>query len=265
MRNRALQLVTTDLVLLLDVDFLPASAFHESYLNISGGYKVLHTSLSDEPTALVLPAFEYVGLPDTNTETKDSDATSRGSKGDKRSKKAKVSLGDAHEGPKEAPSRETSVAAARAKALPLLESKARAVDAFETGEILAFHLQHYAPGHKPTNYSRWIELLSTEKSQQRWKDFIKQVDRDPDGADADRAKKRAIELQRAFGSYSYTIDWNEGFEPFVVMDKKFVPWYDERFIGFGEWMIERNISTIAVHQLGGVSFCALNIVMRCLN
>lgn len=217
-------LVQTDLVVLLDVDFLPALSLVESYYNFSGGYHLLHTALMQEPTILILPAFEYIGseVNTTSENANPSENTKSKKKNGKNNKK------DAHL------NRSEYIAAARSATLPLLESKAALVKAYRNGELLAFHIKSYAPGHTPTNYSNWIHSLSTNKDHDRWKTFVRDMTRYYGQADSSVQKKWVVELQRSFGSYTYDVDWKEGFEPFAVMAKKYVPWYDERFYGFGK-------------------------------
>ena len=44
---------------------------------------------------------------------------------------------------------------------------------------------------------------------------------------------RATDHSRWFETnISYRIPYEEGFEPYVLVQRRFVPWYDERFKGY---------------------------------
>jgi glycosyltransferase-like protein LARGE len=146
-RNRALMLVRSELVLLLDVDFLPSASLPAHYRARPRAHRDLVQQLVAGRAALVLPAFE----------TADRSEAGRG------------------------------VAAAAAAG-----GKPAALAALAAGQLLPFQVAQYAKGHTPTNYSRWPEA-----------------------------------------SQAYEVAYEMGYEPYVVVPRRFVPFYDERFRGYG--------------------------------
>lgn len=145
-RNRALMMASTDAVLLLDVDFLPAVTFSESYQRRPKAYKKLIDQLIEKKMAIVLPAFE------TN---------STGFVG--RTVAMKVAIG----------------------------GKEHAVAAWRKKEIAGFQVDKYELGHSRTNYTRWLKAQNP-----------------------------------------YRVSYTRGYEPYIVVARKYVPWYDERFRGY---------------------------------
>jgi glycosyltransferase-like protein LARGE len=61
-RNRAISLAKTEAVLLLDVDFMPASGFVLAYQSTPDAYQDIICQLRRK-MAMVLPAFEVAELP----------------------------------------------------------------------------------------------------------------------------------------------------------------------------------------------------------
>mmetsp|Transcript_4608 Transcript_4608/g.12854 ORF Transcript_4608/g.12854 Transcript_4608/m.12854 type:complete len:267 (+) Transcript_4608:1258-2058(+) len=73
----------------------------------------------------------------------------------------------------------------------------------DDGLAQGFHLDQYPQGHAATEFDRYWELSTTDLSPEKiWES-------------------------------AYSIQHNEGFEPYVVMSAKNVPLYDERFQGYG--------------------------------
>jgi glycosyltransferase-like protein LARGE len=65
-------------------------------------------------------------------------------------------------------------------------------------EASAFHIGHFAKGHASTDYTKWFSTGS----------------------------KKGV-------SNAYRVEYSESYEPYVVMARKSVPMYDERFRGYG--------------------------------
>jgi glycosyltransferase-like protein LARGE len=65
-------------------------------------------------------------------------------------------------------------------------------------EVSAFHVSNFAKGHAPTDYAQWFG---------------------PNHTDQDK--------------FAYGVNFKEYYEPYIVMARKNVPEYDERFRGFG--------------------------------
>lgn len=173
MRNRAMKLARTqddDLLLLLDVDFLPSESLAATCKNKTA-YEHMYSVLLSSPSAMVLPAFEYVGPV----------SSSLLSKVDKNKGQTDVD-------------HQMTINELRASALPLLKSKEAALDAYKNQKsLLAFHIKEYSKGHGRTNYSKWETTDDV-----------------------------------------YEVQYAEGYEPFILVARQHVPWYDERFLGYDD-------------------------------
>lgn len=80
---------------------------------------------------------------------------------------------------------------------------------YEAGNAKGFHLRNFPKGHRATCFDRWFAGAA---------DF-------PDAALGLRAE--------AHGLDTYAVEYEENFEPYVVMARAAVPEYDERFRGYG--------------------------------
>jgi hypothetical protein len=168
LRNRAMDLAQTELVFVLDVDFvasprlgLPGRAYKDKEV-----YEQMVQIVSSKK-ALVVPAFEL-----TN-------------------RHIEPSLGQNY-----------------AKTL-VLSGKKAIINSYKEGAVDYFNA-HDAPwGHGPTNTSRWIRLSEP---------------------------------------VMYKVRYEPKYEPFVLLSKKFAPWADERFVGYGGNKIAY------INQLKGLGF-----------
>lgn len=77
----------------------------------------------------------------------------------------------------------------------------------EVGKAEGFHLSHFPAGHGPTQFDRFWELSLTKCNE------------------LDSAEK--------FWDYTYEVDYEKLFEPYIIMASANVPLYDERFVGYG--------------------------------
>ncbi|CAM9225498.1 unnamed protein product [Choristocarpus tenellus] len=84
------------------------------------------------------------------------------------------------------------------KELPLKESQV-VIGMWYQGGVQGFHTDYFPMGYEPTDFDRW---MMTEED-------------DHDGA------------------LAYSVPYKSYFEPYVVMSKSSVPFYDERFRGYG--------------------------------
>ena len=78
-------------------------------------------------------------------------------------------------------------------------------EAIQNGTAEGFHLSHFPQGHGPTRYDKYWEtndLLANDGPESVWK-------------------------------YLYEIEYENNFEPYVVIAATDVPLYDERFCGYG--------------------------------
>jgi glycosyltransferase-like protein LARGE len=72
-------------------------------------------------------------------------------------------------------------------------------EAYAQGVAQAFHIGHFPAGHRATNFHRWLHRSSESRG----------------------------------GPHFYSVDYEEGFEPYVIALRSRVPPYDERFRGYG--------------------------------
>lgn len=222
MRNSALELASTDLAFLLDVDLVPCAGLHATLQSI---IQSMGNELKN--TALVVPAFEIkfeqpsnedgafltaVG-PSIRTETISQDEARR------MYEKCPVSqltiplvhsvqpLTDNVKQKNWVKQMMNSMKHKLAKncaSIPkfsLITSIAHGgldslLPLIDTGKAILFHSESYPTGHCPTNVSKWLERT------------------------------------RENGE-CYPIDYIEGYEPFVVISKKSIPKFEAKFSGYG--------------------------------
>lgn len=169
MRNRALQAAKTDIVLLLDVDFLPNKNLSDEFQSPQN-YKMLHAAVS-EGQAIVLPAFEI-----TYEQENVTDPT------------AAVT---------------STVESMVSKSI---ESKDAVKEMLDNQQIRGFHMDGFASGHRSTDFERWLSA-----------------------------------------SVDYKVQYEEGYEPYIIARRTAVPWYDERFKGYRK---NKVIHLMHMHSLG---------------
>jgi glycosyltransferase-like protein LARGE len=179
LRNAALAAARSDLVFLLDVDFVPSSGLHARLL---GGRqcdllpKALSGGNGRAPVALVVPAFEV---------------------------------------------RESVTHAWDQEALR---------EACDASTAKGFHVDHFPQGHRATNFIRWHRQSRIE-----------------DGGDL-----HLVEIEH--GLQAYRVDYEEHFEPYIVVSRSRVPMYDERFRGYGL----NKISHLYEVNMRGFDFCVID-------
>mmetsp|Transcript_15970 Transcript_15970/g.37652 ORF Transcript_15970/g.37652 Transcript_15970/m.37652 type:complete len:598 (-) Transcript_15970:50-1843(-) len=173
LRNEALRGARSQLVLLVDVDFLPSDGLYGSLCGKDDGRKLFRALCgpsrksdgAQKPRALVIPAFEARSW-----------------------KKEEV------------------------KPHGQMLSHGGLKEAYEAGDTLGFHTWYFPKGHGATNFQRW---------------FAGPAEEDMDRGVRDRLRKRT------HGVNAYHVEYEEGFEPYVVAARHQVPAYDERFKGYG--------------------------------
>ncbi|GAB4821434.1 hypothetical protein N2152v2_008480 [Parachlorella kessleri] len=167
MRNKALQMVQTEVVFQLDVDFLVNKEFGEE-VGSPAGWAALRQQLALAP-ALVLPAFE----PNATQLQMRPTSKQHAEHGDEVLEK-QLQLG-------------------KAMALEAVEAgKGWVVAKYAARELQQFAIVKFEAGHNCTQYSRWLQA----------QDF-------------------------------YEINYTNGYEPYTLMLRKHIPWFDERFRGYG--------------------------------
>lgn len=160
LRNVAMEEAASDLVFVLDVDFIPSCGLHDTLVSHEQSLDAFLTPDGDLPRALVIPAFE-VQESDTAPATVSNGATCR------RPTRLPRNYGD----------------------LSGLGTKAS-----------GFHTGHFPKGHRATNFTQWSDLVQSTHEDRPW---------------------------------SYAVQYEEFFEPYVVLSRKHAPRFDERFRGYG--------------------------------
>ena len=168
LRNRAIKIAKTELVFMLDVDFVASADLGLD----PPGYRdpLVYNQMLDltaEKKALVLPAFEII------------------------KRKQDLVLGQNF---------------ARNMAV---SGKSTMRENYLSGKIDAFNGEDAPWGHGPTNTAKWINIDS---------------------------------------SITYRAFYEPKYEPFLVLNKKVLPWCDERFVGYGGDKIA------FINQLKGIGF-----------
>lgn len=77
------------------------------------------------------------------------------------------------------------------------------VDSVDSGDTEAFHVSHFPQGHSPTSFDTFWALTSDDMTVEESWDRI------------------------------YKVEYQDSFEPYIVMSARDVPLYDERFQGYG--------------------------------
>lgn len=178
LRNRAMALAETDLVLICDVDFRPCQRLARLARASDTAALGLLNRASCRLTCIVLPAFEVLVPGDDDTREYDVCTT------DKWRPRQK----EATEMPDKSFWSRT------------LSSKVRLLQVWAQGhrasrsepDVVPFASQVWPQGHRATDFDRWKEA-----------------------------------------SAPYEVAYEEGFEPFVIMNRLLVPAFDERFDGYG--------------------------------
>jgi len=82
------------------------------------------------------------------------------------------------------------------------------LERIECGLITPFHVSHFPAGHKPTNFERWKSLTFHAQSLSDYNSDLDEI-----------------------GTYS--INYQDYFEPYVIVSRRLFFPYDERFRGYG--------------------------------
>jgi len=104
-------------------------------------------------------------------------------------------------------------------------------EAYEAGEVEGFHVSHFPRGHRATNFHRWFA-----------------------GLDAGSGPEYGRFVQASHGVNAYPVQYEEHFEPYVVVARADVPAYDERFRGYGL----NKISHLYEMSVRGFSFLTID-------
>jgi len=147
LRNVAMEEACSDVVFILDVDFIPSRDLHSTLSQWPDGIDNFLSAKGTPNRALVVPAFEV--HPDVNGETR------------------------------------------LPRTFSELCSEAENVD--------AFHMGHFPAGHQATDFEHWASLVTAGCQN----------------------------------CLSYQVSYKEFFEPYVVLNRKSAPRFDERFRGYG--------------------------------
>ena len=141
----------------------------------------------------------------------------------------------------------------------LAGGKAFAADEYQQHNLVGFHTAHYAGGHGPTNYTRWVatnkyywiryQSVSPEQLSLGLAGMLPKMALRPCPVDccstvallplevcwpsvllpwSPLAVHRALHRRQAVPPLAL-----QGYEPYVIVSRRFCPWYDERFRGYG--------------------------------
>eukprot|EP00890_Picochlorum_soloecismus_P000629 jgi/Picsp_1/1567/NSC_05045-R1_glycosyltransferase-like 1b len=91
-------------------------------------------------------------------------------------------------------------------------SKENLHEMFKNGDVVRF-APFFERGHGATNYSRWFSLADAEDEK-----FASSLD---------------LDYNSSCSACGYEIEPEVGYEPFILMSRMHVPWFDERFRGYG--------------------------------
>jgi len=106
-------------------------------------------------------------------------------------------------------------------------------DSWDAGDAEGFHLGSFPKGHRATDFGRWFSGQNANVK-------------------SSVASGRLI--RSAHGVDAYPVAYEEHFEPYVVAPRALVPYYDERFRGYGLNKIShlRHLATL------GFNFCVID-------
>lgn len=208
LRNLAMRQAVTELVLVLDVDFVPSCAAAQLsaiLFDARGGELGRRLRDTEAPTALVLPAFELAGAAlAAATAAPPSKQPPRGGGGPGRGEAAAADEAEA------------AAAAHDAAAALLPRSKKAARAMWARGDLNGFKFaQHYLVGHGATDYARWWAATPMAT--------LHDAASGGAGAGSDAAAAAA--------AAPYAVTYMERYEPYVVGSRAALPAYDERFRG----------------------------------
>ena len=181
LRNRAMALAQTDLVLICDIDFRPCQKLAWSVRATEAA--ALLKRASCRLNCIVLPAFEVL-LPNGEEEDGDEDITTGESDGCCHTSlnTRTIAMPDK--------SFWSKLLRSKQGLLQMWARDSRAIGSKPA--VVPFASEVWAQGHRATNFEKW---------------------------------KRA--------DAPYEVAYEEGFEPFVIMNRLLVPEFDERFEGYG--------------------------------
>ena len=226
LRNAALEAARTDLVLLLDVDLLPSKGLHER-LCAARLRRALAASC-EAGEVWVLPAVEMSSTGARQAISLDWEAKEAQAEVATGAEQAQQATGaeqlqqatgaepmeeqDEDEDEAEAIRRSVSIAC-----LPL----AAVAQRVRSGALRSFHSLHYEQGHGATDLSRWADEVASagDAGDGSSGDSGECTDGGGDGGDGE--------------SIGYAVEFEEGYEPFVLASRRRLPRYEERFRGYG--------------------------------
>lgn len=211
LRNAAMELSSTDLVFLLDVDLVPSKGLHTHLCNTVsrlGGF--------GDKNVLVVAAFELKSSV-MQSATKQDIMGDNNSQSDLQAKETSEQATESsglmlsgvpiisallQQSSMNWPSKKWTFESLEDHIAELASEKIdRFLELVKNGSVVPFHSRNYTVGHGVTDFGRWTHATS-------------------------------------LGSQCYTVQYTEGYEPFVVGSKRHLPQFDQRFSGYGYDKVE---------------------------
>lgn len=126
-------------------------------------------------------------------------------------------------------------------------------EAFQTGVLAGFQVSGFGHGHNSTDYPRWVNPETQEPYRIQYK---KVGGWQIDGRTALVQRSGYTEMVQSTRLLRRAV--LQGFEPYVLALRQAIPWYDERFRGYGRDKITHllHISSTREAELGAFKGCS---------
>ena len=136
--------------------------------------------------------------------------------------------------------------------LPLANTPSELRQLWEAGTLMQFHFKHYPAGHGPTDYARWFcNSYVGADAPERGVGVAVGGDGGGGGGGGGGGRRGGESVDGAHhrtnvgaetgsqhgkvrpGDSVYRVSYAEGYEPFLVLDAREAPYFNEAFTGYG--------------------------------